>query len=146
MTTTAIGDPVPSLTVDLEWSDRWVSTEAGSGFSRFDDTNLNLTWNPVPRISLSSEDRYELRDRSDWTGRQTADWTALTGGSVKVDLNVNVYRDTGTADTQKGVGAQFTWAARPSLSFNGGVESTVFTTAGQRNSPVNVDLRGNWRF
>ncbi len=146
LVTSVVGEPVPSMSLDLEQSERWVSQEAGTGFSRFDDTSLTLGWRPVPLISLSSMIRYQVRDGGDWFTRNSISWEPLSEGSVKVGFSAHHFRDTRASETQRGGGAQLEWAARPSLTLQGSVQAVVLKTAQQKNSPLNTEIRGIWRF
>ncbi len=146
VTTTATGEPVRTVTLDLDWSDRWVSEQAGAGFTRFSSMALNLGWRPAPYFSIESQARYELRNRGDWITRNTVSWAPLSEGTLKLRLNASHYRETRTQQTQKSGGAQMEWEARSDLTLVSGVEYLVYEAAGQKNTPVNVELRGNWRF
>jgi hypothetical protein len=144
--TSATGAPLPNVTLDLARTDRWVSAEAGAGFSRFNDTVVTLGWRPMPLVSFQSDLHYQVRAMGEWITRQSLTWEPISRGSVRLAFNAVHYRDTQARETQRTGGADFEWAARPSLTFRGTVQSSVFTTAGQENSPVNTEIRGTWRF
>jgi hypothetical protein len=142
----ATGNPIPTLTIELQVSDRRVSQEAGTGFSRFQDSVLDLGWRPVPLISLQSEVRYSARARGDWLTRNSTSWEPFSGGSFKTRLTASQYRDTRTGETQRGGGIAAEWGVRSNLTLRGSMESVFYKTAGQGNSPLNSEVSGTWRF
>jgi hypothetical protein len=137
---------VPGLTVDLEQNERWVSQEAGVGFSRFEDTSLSVGWRPAPLIGLQSSVRYQMRDQGDWLTRNSITWDPLTEGDFKLGFGAHHYRDTRASETQRGGGVRFEWEARPSLAFAGSVEAVRLEASSQKNAPINSELKGTWRF
>ncbi len=144
--TSVVGEPTPALSLDLQESERWVSQEAGTGFSRFDDTSFTVGWRPVPLIFIQSMIRYQVRETGDWLTRNSITWEPLSGGSFKAGLSAHHFRDTRTRETQRGGGFQFEWAARPGLTIQGNVEALALEAAEQENSPVNTEIRGIWRY
>ncbi len=144
--TSITGAPVPSITLDLQQSERWVSQEAGTGFSRFDDTSLTLGWRPVPLIVLQSAIRYQLRDRGDWLVQSSATWEPLSEGTLSMGLSANHLRDTRANETQRGGGVHLEWRLRPNLTLQGNLEAVGLKKANQHDSPLNTDLRGILRF
>jgi hypothetical protein len=144
--TSITGDPVPALSLDLQQSERWVSQEAGAGFSRFGDTALTIGWRPVPLVLFQSLIRYELRDKGDWLTRYSVNWDPLSEGDLKVGLGAHHFRDTRASETQRGGGLQLEWKARPSLTFLGSVQAVRLEAASQENSPLNTEIKGIWRF
>ncbi len=141
-----IGEPTQAISLDFAESERWVSQEAGTGFSRFSDTSLTLGLRPVPLISLQSMVRYQMRGSGHWLTRNSIVWELLSGGDLKAGLSARHFRDTRTQETQQGAGVQFEWAARPSLTIRGNVEAVTLKTARQENSPLNAEIRGIWRY
>jgi hypothetical protein len=146
LVTSVTGEPVPTLSVDLQQSERWVSQEAGTGFSRFGDTSLTIGWRPVPLVLFQSLIHHEMRDKGDWLTRHSINWDPLSEGDLKVGLGVHHFRDTRASETQRGGGIQFEWAARPSLTFGGSVQAVRLRAASQENSPLNTEIKGIWRF
>jgi hypothetical protein len=144
--TTVNGAPVPSISLNLQQSERWVSEEAGTGFSRFDDTSLTVGWRPVPLIMLQSAIRYQLRDRGDWLIQSSATWEPLSEGTVSMGLSANHLRDTRANETQRGGGVRLEWRARPSLTLQGNLEALGLKRASAKDSPLNTELRGILRF
>jgi hypothetical protein len=144
--TSADGAPFSAMTVGLQRTDRWVSREAGAGFTRFNDTSAIIGLRPLPLISLESQVRYEARDRGEWITRNTVSWTPLPGGTIKMLLHASHYRETRAQLTQREAGTQIDWAATPVLTLRGNVETVALEQAGQKNSPLNVGLSGIWRF
>jgi hypothetical protein len=146
VTTSAMGSPVPSINLDLQQSERWASQEAGTGFSRFSDTSLTVGWRPAPLVSVQSAIRYQLRDRGDWLIQSAATWEPLSEGSLRMGLSANHLRDTRANETQRGGAVRLEWSARANLTLQGEVQAVGLRRAGQKDSPVNTDLRGIWRF
>lgn len=146
VTSAASGSPIPNLSIDLEWTDRWVSQEAGAGYSRFRDSSATLAWRPVPLVSLESQVRYEARSKGEWLTRNTVSWTPLSAGTFRTRLSASHYHDTRADETQRSGGGQIEWDATPNLSFQGSLESLALTTRGQQNSPTNAAARGTLRF
>ncbi len=144
--TSITGEPVPTVSLELAQSERWVSREAGTGFSRFDDTSFTVGWRPVPLISLQSMVRYQLRDSGEWLTRNSISWEPFSAGSVKTGFSAYHFRDTRTQETQRGGGVQVEWAARPSLTIRGNIEAVALEVAHERNSPLNMEIRGIWRY
>jgi hypothetical protein len=144
--TSATGQPVPSVNFTVGSTQRWVSREAGTGYSRFNDTTVNLVWRPVPFISFESQLQYELRETGDWITRNSVGWSPLNRGNLKIRLNASHYRETLIDQTQRSGGIQLEWAGRPGLALQAGMEQVVLTAPGQKLSPLNMDLRGRWRF
>jgi hypothetical protein len=144
--TTVNTAPYSGLTVNLQRTHRWVSRQAGAGYTGFDDTNVDVGWHPVPLILVESEVVYQVRGTPQWITRNAATWTPLTEGRVKMHLSASHYRETRNATTQRSGGVAVDWAVSPSLTVQGSVESMVLKQSGQENLPVNVQVNGNWRF
>lgn len=146
VTTSATGSPIPSINMDLQQSERWVSREAGTGFSRYSDTSLTVGWRPVPLIAFQSAIRYQLRDEGDWLIQNMATWEPLSEGTLRLGLSANHLRDTRASETQGSGGIRLEWDARTSLTLQGEVQAVGLRREGRRDSPLNTDLRGIWRF
>lgn len=146
LSTEATGSPVPSVTMDLEWVERWASRDAGAGFTRYRETSATLGWRPVPQVFFESQVHYQDQKRGAWLTRNTASWTPLYRGTLNGTLYGTHYRDTRAEETQLSAGVQLRWRASPNLSFHGNVEALALKTAGQENKPLNTTLRGSYTF
>ncbi len=140
------GVPWPTLDLLVRRSDRWVSAQAGAGFTSYNDTELGASWTPVPLVVLSSQISYEERNDSAWILRNTINWTPLPGGSVALRLYALDYQDTRSDYLQRGGGWSAVWRARPRLRFEGGSEWTVLRQDGEENHPTTWNARGTWTF
>ncbi len=140
------GAPWPTLDFVVRRSDRWVSAEAGAGFTNYNDTELNVNWQVVPLVVVSSQIAYEERDDSAWVIRNTLTWTPLPDGSLSPRLYALDFRDTRTDYVEQGGGWNAVWKPRPRLRFEGGQEWTVLEQNGQRNTPTTWNARGTWTF
>ena len=138
--------PYSSLTVNLQRTYRWSSRAAGAGYTGFNDTNADVTWRPVSLILLESQLAYYARTTGEWITRNTASWTPLTEGRVKMNLSASHYRETKNATTQRSGGITVDWAVSPNVTVQGSVESVVLEQSGQENRPANVQVNGTWRF
>lgn len=144
--TTLRSRPRRSLTLDLRRASRWVTREAGESFTRFDDTEANVRWTPLPLISYSGLVRYERRLAEHWLTRHVLSWTPLTTGAVDMRLSLNHYRDTRTDSRQTGGGAQMTWRARPRLRLEARADLQRQRRYGVRSTPLNTQWRATWIF
>lgn len=144
--TMVTAEVIPGLSLDLNMNQRWVSREAGAGFSRYEDVTLDVGWRPVPLVAFQSSIRYELRDQSDWLTRNSLTWEPFPAGDLKLGFGVHHYRDTRVNETQRGGGMQFDWRALPSLTFAGSVDAVRLKMPSYENAPVNSELRVTWRF
>ncbi len=140
------GDIRPSLVATLRRTDRWTDREAGSGFSRFNDTESILTWAIAPLVSATSQVTYRVRNDEQWILRHTLGWTPMPGGSVTVRFYASDYQDTSTDYLRRGGGVQVTWRARPRLRLEAGAEQTLVKENADRNTPLNLNARGYWTF
>jgi hypothetical protein len=146
LATNLFSSPRPSLNIDLRRVDRWVDQEAGTGFSRFNDTEGSVRWAILPLLTVSSQIRYELRDEGDWLTRHLLSWTPLPGGSMELRVNLSHYRDTRSDTRLSGLGTVATWSARPRLRLEGGLEWQDYERRGARSRPFNTHFRANWSF
>ncbi len=140
------GAPRPNLDLTLTRVDRWVSREAGPGFSTYNDTELSSIWAIVPLVTLVSQVVYQVREDDDILLRNTLSWTPLPGGSMNLRLCALDYQDTRTDYFQRGGGVDATWKARPRLRLQGGWETTLLKQGGERNTPETWNVRGTWTF
>jgi hypothetical protein len=138
--------PWPTLDFVARRSDRWVSAEAGAGFTNYNDTEFNVNWQVVPLVVVSSQVAYEERDDSAWVVRNTLTWMPLPDGSLTPRLYALDFRDTRTDYVEQGGGWNAVWKPRPRLRFEGGQEWTVLEQNGQRNTPTTWNARGTWTF
>ena len=140
------GTPRPSFTFELRRADRWVSQEAGSGFTTFNDTDLTVTWAILPLVQISSQAIYQVRETEDWYYRNNLSWTPLPGGSLLLRFQVNDQQDTRTDYKQRGGGASLTWRPRPTLNLGAGIEKSRVEQYGEKNDPLSYNFRGSWTF
>ncbi|MBU1698772.1 MAG: hypothetical protein KJ970_11330 [Candidatus Eisenbacteria bacterium] len=139
--------PLSSLSLDFNRTDRWVNTEAGAGFQRFDNTNLTLNWAPLPLISFSSTWLYQVRKTTEWSARHSVAWSPLSGGSVEIRINGNGFQDSRTDATQWGGGVSTKWRMRPRLLLEGGIETQRYEVSGERvRAPISTNMRVSWSF
>ena len=144
--TTLRGDIRTNIVAILRRSNRWSDQEAGSGFSRFNDTDWNLNWTILPLVTLVSQVNYKVREEDQLIFRHTLSWAPLPGGSVGLLLYANDYQDTRTDYLRRGAGAMVTWKPRPRLRLETGAEQALIKQDAQRNTPVNLNARGSWTF
>lgn len=144
--TTLRGDIRPSMVATLRRADRWSDQEAGSGFTRFNDTDWRLNWALLPLLTLTSDISYRVRDDEQWILRHALTWSPLPGGSVQPRLYASDYQDTRSDYLRRGAGVGATWRARPRLMLEAGAEQTLIKERDQRNTPVNLNARGTWTF
>ena len=138
--------PYSRLQVNLARTNRWVSRQAGPGYTSFNDTNLSVSWRPVLLILVESDVSYQMRGSENWVTRNAVTWTPLEGGRVKFSLGASHYRETRNATTQRTGGVAVDFEASPRLTIQGSVDAVVLTQMGLENRPVNVQVNGNWRF
>jgi hypothetical protein len=146
VTTTVRSQPVASLTVDLDRADRWVDQEAGSGFVRYNDSDLTIRWSPTPLVNLSSSVHYEMRETAAWTANHFIAWTPWPGGNVDLRISGNGFRDTRSDATQSGAGVSVVWRAHPGLVIEGMIQSDRYRTLADRRTPISSQVRAGWAF
>jgi hypothetical protein len=134
------------MSVDLKRTDRWVSSEAGAGFQRFNDTDLNVSWAPVPLITLSSYARYQERDTSEWSARNTATWSPMPGGAVELHISGRHFYDSRTDTSRMGGVLSALWKPKAGFRVEGSVEAQRFDVAGDETTPVSTNIHGVWSF
>ena len=144
--TSVRGSPVPSFTVDVDRSDRWVNRESGSGFQTFNDTGLQLTWSPVPLINLTSLVRYQRREEADWYVRNLASWSPLRSRRFDLQVSGNMFYDSRTESHENGVTVSTRWRPRNRLLVDGNIGWQRLEVAGMENTPVSTTIRVGWTF
>jgi hypothetical protein len=138
--------PRQSLQVNLRRADRWVSIEAGTGFTTYNESQLEVNWTILPLLSYSGQAVYQVRDQEDWRLRSNLSWTPLPGGSMSLGFHASDYQDTRTDQLRRGGGATATWRPRPRLQFSAFVDKSYERLRGERNWPLSYQLRGYWTF
>ncbi len=138
--------PRANLGVDLRHTRRWVDEAAGAGFTPYNESESLVRWSPWPLLSLSSQVRYQVRERDDWLVRHYASWTPLVGGSMEFQLSLNDFSDTRADIAQRGGGFTLLWRPRARLTLEAGLEKTRFEQRGDRSWPLSTNARANWTF
>jgi len=146
LVTTARGDVRPNIYLVLRRADRWTDREAGSGFTRFNDTDWTVNWALLPLVSLTSRVSYKEREQSQWILQHTLTWAPLPGGSVGLRFYGSDYQDTLHDYVRRGAGATVVWNPRPRLRLEAGAEQTLVKENADRNTPLNLNARGSWTF
>jgi hypothetical protein len=143
---TVRSNPVRTLSMDLKRIDRWVSVNAGTGFSTFNNTELNTRWSVLPLVAYNSQVLYQIRDGSDWMARNQVSWTPIPGGNMGISLNVVDYRDTRIDIKQKSAGARINWKVRSNARVEMGAEIVNVWQRGEQNKPHNLYFRVSANF
>jgi len=138
--------PRPNLRLDLRRTDRWVSQEAGVGFTNYSESEAVAGWDIAPQLTWNGQVVRQKRDRNDIIVRNDLSFTPLPGGSVALSFQASNYQDTRIDQRRRGVGASVDWRARPRLTFNGGVEKSYERLAGVESWPLSLQFRGYWTF
>lgn len=146
VTTTLRSQPIASLSLDVDRADRWVDREAGSGFARYNETAITVSWSPTALINLSSSVRYQERETADWSANHFVTWTPLPGGSVDVQITGSGFRDTRSDMSQRGAGIGVIWRARPGLILEGKLGSDHYRSQTDERTPVSSQVRVSWAF
>jgi hypothetical protein len=146
VTTTLRSQPIASLSLDVDRADRWVDQAAGSGFTRYNETGITVSWSPTALINLASNVRYQQRETADWTASHFVTWTPLPGGSVDVQITGNGFRDTRSDISQRGTGIGVIWRARPGLVIEGKLGLDHYRSQAQGRTPANSQVRVSWTF
>jgi hypothetical protein len=139
-------NPKPNINLDFRRSDRWVSQQFGTGFTTFNDTEVNLGWTIFPYLYYVSQVVYQVRDEDDWLIRNSLSWTPLPGGSMVFQFHVRDNQDTRTDYLRRGGGGTVTWKPRPRLNLSAGAEKYYEKVRGERGYPVSYQFRGYWTF
>ena len=139
-------NPWPTLMVNLDRSDRWLSRADGAGFEPFHDTNADVVWTPVPLVSFSSDLHLQERRDTEWTSRQAVTWSPLPGRKVETHISGDSFYDSRTRVRRWGSNSLVTWKPRRGLILEGGVGVQRYEVGGVRNTPVNTYLRAGLSF
>ncbi|HMB71816.1 MAG TPA: hypothetical protein VKU85_21065 [bacterium] len=138
--------PFRSLSVDLDHTQRWVSSAAGAGFQRFSDFRLDTAWSPVPLVSVANTTRYQLRTSGEWDTRQSVHWSPFRGARIEPVLSGDAFHDSRVASWETGARIAVRWRMRPGLLAEGRVEARRFEISGADTTPVNTELHVSWSF
>lgn len=144
--TTLRSQPRRSVTLDLNRSTRWVSRDAGEGYSSFNTTDSTLRWSILPLLSYSGQLRYESRDDANWLWRHGLSWHPLPGAAVDMRFSLNYHSDSRTDMRQRGGGVHATWRARPRLRLEGRADLQYQERNGVDSTPFNTQWRATWTF
>jgi hypothetical protein len=138
--------PRPSLRLDLRRTERWVSQEAGVGFTTYSESEADASWDILPLLTWSGQVVSQKRDDRDLMVRNSLAWTPLPGGSLALSFQANDYRDSRTDQQRRGAGATVDWRPRPRLTLTGSVDKSYERLAGRESWPVSFQFRGYWTF
>lgn len=139
-------NPIRNLSLDIKHVDRWVSEDAGSGFTTFNNTELTTQWAILPLLAYNNQVVYQVRDKSDWMARNQISWNPLPGGTLGVSFNASDFRDTRIDIKQKSVGGNMNWRARSNARLEFGAEYVKVAQNGEYNHHYNLFFRGNMTF
>lgn len=138
--------PRPSLHLDLRRTQRWVSREAGAGFTSYSETQADASWEILPLLAWSGQVVEQERESRDWTLRNSLSWTPLPGGSMAVSFQASDYQDSRTDQLRRGGGVNLDWRPRPRLTLSGSVDKSYERLAGRESWPLGFLFRGYWTF
>jgi hypothetical protein len=138
--------PRPGLRIDLRRIERWVTEEAGVGFTTYSESEANATWEILPLLSWSGQIVRQKQERSDTMIRNSLAWTPLPGGSMAWSFQANDYQDTRTDQLRRGGGASVDWRPRPRLTLAGSVDKSYERLQGRESWPLSFQFRGYWTF
>jgi hypothetical protein len=140
-------NPIRTLRFDFRRVDRWVSQFAGSGFSTFNNTELITQWSILPLVGFRSQLVYQVRGgENDWGARHQLSWNPMPGGTMNVTFNLFDYRDTRIDIVQQSVGVNLDWRARSNVKIEFGAEYADITQQDDKNTPLNLYVRGRMNF
>jgi hypothetical protein len=145
-TTEIRSKPKPNIQLDLKRTDRWVSQEFGSGFTTFNNTEINASWAIFPYLNYVGQTVYQVRDEEDWLIRNSLSWAPLPGGSMILQFHIRDHQDTRQDYLRRGGGASATWKPRPRLNLSAGVERYYEKIGAEKGYPVSYQFRGYWTF
>jgi len=140
------GRPKPNLEIELSRNDRWVSQEAGVGFTTYNTSQLLSTWALAPQLTWTSQVIYQVREDDDILVRNSVVWRPLPGGSMTFRLHASDFQDTRIDWFQRSAGGAVDWRPRPRLVLEGGIEWVLIKQFDERNTPTNIHFRGRWSF
>lgn len=138
--------PRPSLRLDLRRTERWVSREAGVGFTTYSESEADANWDIMPLLSWSGQVVSQKRDERDLIIRNSLVWTPLPGGSLALSFQANDYRDSRTDQRRRGGSATADWRPRPRLTLSGSLDKSFERLAGRESWPISFQFRGYWTF
>lgn len=138
--------PRPSLRLDVRRTERWVSREAGIGFTTYSESEADASWDIAPLLSWSAQVVSQKRDERDWMIRNSLAWTPLPGGSLGLSFQASEYRDSRTDQLRRGGSATADWRPRPRLTLSGSVDKSFERLAGRESWPLSFQFRGYWTF
>jgi len=138
--------PRPSLRVDLRRTERWVSQEAGVGFTTYSESQADANWEIMPLLTWNGQVISQKRDERDWMIRNSLAWTPLPGGSMALSFQASDYQDSRTDQMRRGAGATADWRPRPRLTLSGSVDKSFERLAGRDSWPLSFQFRGYWTF
>jgi hypothetical protein len=138
--------PRPGLRLDLSRTDRWVSREAGAGFTSYNTTQVDANWEIRPLLYWWTQYVSQEREDRDWILRNSLTWTPLQGGSVALTLQANDYQDSRVDQLRRGGGASVDWQARRRLLLSAGFEKHYERLEGVKSWPLSFQARGYWTF
>ncbi|MFH1278508.1 MAG: hypothetical protein ABIK65_09030 [Candidatus Eisenbacteria bacterium] len=133
--------PVATVNIDLRRTDRWVDLEAGTGFTRFNDTSITLAWIPFPQLNYRSEARYQVRGDSNWITQNLLSWSPFPGGDLEPRLTLSHFRDTRNDSDQRGAGATMLWKVYPRLRTEGDLQFQQYRRGEEKSSPITGGFR-----
>ncbi|MCA9759627.1 MAG: hypothetical protein KDA27_27775 [Candidatus Eisenbacteria bacterium] len=140
------GSPWTPVTIDLDRTDRWVDEASGSGFEKFHDTTLTVSWLPVPLISLSSYVSYQERATEDWIFRNTATWSPYIGRRTELHLSSSSFSDSRTDNTRYSGEAAIRWRVHMRVTVDGSIETSHVELADETTNPVSTRVHLLWTF
>ena len=134
------------MEVNFRRSDRWVSQQFGTGFTTFNDTELEGSWTILPYLNYVGQVVYQVRDEKDWLIRNSLSWSPLPGGSMLLQFHARDHQDSRTEYMRRGGGVSVSWKPRPRLNLSAGVEKYYEKVRNERGYPVSYQFRGYWTF
>jgi hypothetical protein len=138
--------PRPGMRLDVSRVLRWVSREAGAGFTSYGETQVDASWEIRPLLVWSGQYVSQKRDERDWILRNSVSWTPLPGGSVLLNLQASDYQDSRIDQLRRGGGASVDWQARRQLLLSAGFEKSYERLEGRQSWPLSFQARGYWTF
>jgi hypothetical protein len=138
--------PRPGLRLDVRRTERWVSQEAGAGFTSFGEAEIDASWEIRPLLSWSCQATSQRREQTDWILRNTLSWSPVRGGSMLFSLQANDYQDSRMDQLRRGGSVSLDWQARARLSLAGSVEKSYERLGGRESWPLGFQMRAYWTF
>ncbi len=138
--------PRPGMRLDVTRVNRWVSREAGAGFTSYAETQVDASWEVLPLVVWSGQYVSQKREQRDWILRNSVSWTPLPGGSVLFNLQASDYQDSRINQLRRGGGASVDWQARRRLLLSAGFDKSYERLEGRQSWPLSFQARGYWTF